>query len=94
MLEGFKVIIDRDLLGIIFQEMLDIRKKLVEKKLLTMEEEKRLKLYLWADCGPGRSFEDDSNRLRLIDQWLKEAVFHGKSLKEQGEGEDPQQGGE
>lgn len=85
MFEGFKIIKDSNLLWVISDRMLDIRKKLVEKKLLTMEEEKRLKLYLFADAGPGRSFEDDEHRLRLIDQWLKEAELHDKSLKEQAE---------
>ncbi len=85
MLEGFKAIRDSNLLWVVALRMREIHMKLVEKKLLTMEEEKRLKLYLWADCGPGRSFEDDKHRLQLIDQWLKEAELHDKSLKEQAE---------
>ncbi len=85
MLEGFKVIKDGNFLWVIRVRMHGIHKKLLEKKPLTEEEEKQLKLYLFADEGPGRTFVNDDHRLQLIEQWLKEAVVHEKSLKEREE---------
>jgi hypothetical protein len=87
MLEGFKDIVDENMLFVVKSRMLRIRQKLVHRilikgKTLTEKEEKELKLYLFADEGPGRTFVNDDHCLQLIEQWLKEAEIHGKSLKE------------
>ncbi len=84
MLKGFSVIKDRNTLWVIKLRMNGIHKKLLEKKPLTEKEEKQLKLYLFAYDGPGRTFRDD-HRLQLVEQWLKEAELHEKSLKEKEE---------
>lgn len=85
MLEGFRVLDERGKLSVAKSRMNDIHKKLLEKKPLTKKEERLLKLLIWADDGPGRSFRDDKHRLQLIDQWWVDAKLHNKRLKEQEE---------
>ncbi len=85
MLEGFKAIEDGATLRIIAQRMHDIQVKLLKGIPLTKKEEKDLKHHLWGTEGLGRAFRDDDHRLKLIEQWWKDAKLHNKSLKEQAE---------
>jgi hypothetical protein len=83
MLEGFKAIVDRDTLRIIDQRIRDIQVKLLKGIPLTKKEEKDLKHYLWGVDGLGRKFRDDNHRLKLIEQWLRDAKLHDKRLEEE-----------
>ncbi len=83
MLEGFKLIVDRTTLRIIDQRIRDIHTKLLKGRSLTKKEEKDLKHYLWGVDGLGRVFRDDNHRLKLIEQWRRDAKLHDKRLEEE-----------
>ncbi len=85
MLEDFKAIVDRDTLRVVALRMREIHMKLLMGKPLTKEEEKYLKLSFWGMEGLGRTFKDNKPRLQLVEQWLRDARLHDKSLKEQEE---------
>lgn len=85
MLEGFKLIVDRDTLRIIDQRIRDIHTNLLKGRSLTKKEETDLKHYLRGMEGLSIAFRDDNHRLRLIDQWLKDAELHDKRLEEREE---------
>ncbi len=84
MLEGFKAIEDGATLRIIDQRIRDIHTNLLKGRSLTKKEETDLKHYLRGMEGLSIAFRDD-HRLQLVEQWLKEAELHEKSLKEQAE---------
>ncbi len=88
MLKGFIVIKDIAMLEDIESRLREFQKKLKKEKPLTEKEDRLLKLYLFADAGPGRTARDDDHRLQIIEQWLKEAPLHAKSLKRQEEKEE------
>lgn len=85
MLEGFKVIRNKDTLSAAKGRMHSIHAKLLKGKGLTEKEEKDLKLYLWSMNGLDRKFRDDIHRIQLINQWWKDAKPLNKKLKEQEE---------
>ena len=83
MLEGFKAIVGSSTLLFNALCMRDIEMNLRKGKPLTKDDERFLKLSLWGMEGLGKSFRDDTHRIKLIEQWWRDAKHHYKSLKEQ-----------